>query len=58
MLKHLLLLVRHFFPRRIWSEVDRHDYYELDDHGVKHIRAILITQKDQFGNLRTHRVSR
>lgn len=51
-MKYLLLIIRHIWPRKIWKDIARTTV--VDDYDMP--QAIIVTQKDQFGNLRTFKI--
>lgn len=53
-MKYLLLIIRHLFPRRIWTDVSNTKVYgDPDAHNRGEAPVSLETiQRDQFGNLR------
>ncbi len=57
-MKYLLLIIQHLFPRKQWTEVQRYKIMGENVVGDGDIPiAIIIEQSDQFGNIRTRRVS-
>ena len=53
-MKTILLIIRHFFPRRRWVEMERHELTRRSDDSFYGWRVV---QKDQFGNLRTFKIT-
>lgn len=53
-MKYLLLIIRHLFPRKIWTETGTVKIWHPDD--KERPIAFIVTQKDQFGNMRTFKV--
>ena len=51
-MKYLLLIIRHIWPRKIWKDIAVTHVTDLD--GT--IIADIITQRDQFGNLKTFKI--
>jgi hypothetical protein len=50
-MKYLLLIVRHFFPRRRWETVRKVEVFDVAV-SKKTPTAFITIQQDQFGNLR------
>jgi hypothetical protein len=53
-MKIILLIIRHFFPRRKWEDISRTEV--MGSFEEKYPIAVVITQRDQFGNLRTFKI--
>jgi hypothetical protein len=54
-MKWLYLIIRHFWPRPRWREVYRTNVFgHLSNDRPAHI---IVTQQDQFGNLRNFKLS-
>jgi hypothetical protein len=52
--KTILLIIHHFFPRRRWEDISRTSI--MGSSGEEHPIAVIIIQRDQFGDLRTFRI--
>jgi hypothetical protein len=52
-MKTILLIIRHFLPRRRWVDVETLPVY-TEGHGRP--TAYITTQRGQFGNLRTFKI--
>ncbi len=60
-MKWLFLIVRHFWPRRYWTEVRREAFYSrriidgiLVDPAPRGPSGYYVTLRDQFGNQKTY----
>jgi hypothetical protein len=51
-MKYLLLIIRHIWPRKIWKDIAV--THVEDSNGI--IICGIVTQRDQFGNLRTFKI--
>lgn len=51
-MKYLLLIIRHLFPRRIWTDIDTTSVYTEESRRMGMPVRYETTQRDQFGNLR------
>lgn len=54
-MKYLLLIIRHLFPRRIWTDASKVNIGVEHEGGMP--EKIVIIQRDQFGNLRKFTIS-
>lgn len=52
-MKYLYLIIRHFFPKRIWKEVRVLDLYDQDS---RMNTGKIFIYEDQFGNRKHKRI--
>jgi hypothetical protein len=53
-MKYIYLIIRHCFPRRRWTEVEKISFY---GNNPDLPQCFVTVQRDQFGNMRTFKVS-
>lgn len=56
-MKYLFLIVRHLFPRRRWQTVETHAIRRIYEDGDTRVIGHIYIQRDQFGAMRTHKVT-